>query len=151
MENEFPSRSGKVLAGEIEVCENYGYHSGREKGTILFKLFKKRKREVVEITFGTRFSLQFVERKDNDGSVVVEDTGERCLGFCEDYKPDEKAYKVQENLYISSQGGAKNLEELKKHNVTHILNVGSGIENAYPQVLKLVTCKIDLEIERASN
>ncbi|XP_068677151.1 dual specificity protein phosphatase 19-like [Montipora foliosa] len=96
----------------------------------------------VKTTVTTAEGKRFVERKDNDGSVVVEDTGERCLGFCEDYKPDEKVYKVQENLYISSQGGAKNLDELKKHNVTHILNVGSGIENAYPQEFTYKTVEI---------
>ena len=65
---------------------------------------------------------------------MAADSGERCLGFCEDYKPDDKIYKVQGKLYISSQTGAENFEELKKHNITHILNVGSGIRNAYPLV-----------------
>ena len=84
--------------------------------------------------FTDLFSLKFVERKDDDGNFVAADSGERCLGFCEDYKPDDKIYKVQGKLYISSQTGAENFEELKKHNITHILNVGSGIRNAYPQV-----------------
>lgn len=56
------------------------------------------------------------------------------MGFCEDYKPDDKVYKIQEGFFISSQGGAQNLEELKRQKITHILNVGSGIENAFLQV-----------------
>ena len=56
------------------------------------------------------------------------------MGFCEDYKPDDKVYKIQEGFFISSQDGAQNLEELKRQKITHILNVGSGIKNAFPQV-----------------
>ena len=66
------------------------------------------------------------------------------MGFCEDFKPDDKVYKVQEKLFISSQDGAQNLEELRSHNITHILNVGTGIENAFPQVgtCKFITFRI---------
>lgn len=60
------------------------------------------------------------------------------MGFCEDYKPDDKIYKIREKLFISSQDGAQNLEELKRHNVSHILNVGTGIENAFRQVRLLL-------------
>ena len=45
------------------------------------------------------------------------------MGFCEDYKPDDKVYKIQEGFFISSQDGAQNLEELKRQKITHILNV----------------------------
>ena len=79
-------------------------------------------------------SFQFVEHKCDGRSLITVDTGERCLGFCEDFKPDDKVYKVQDKLFISSQDGAQNLEELRRHNITHILNVGTGIENAFPQV-----------------
>ncbi|CAH3139571.1 unnamed protein product [Porites lobata] len=81
----------------------------------------------------TEIVYQFVEQKGDDGSVVAVDTGERCVGFCEDYKPDDKVYKIQEGFFISSQDGAQNLEELKRQKITHILNVGSGIKNAFPQ------------------
>lgn len=61
------------------------------------------------------------------------------MGFCEDYKPDDKVYKIQEGFFISSQDGAQNLEELKGQKITHILNVGSGIENAFPQVRRFIS------------
>ena len=40
--------------------------------------------------FMALFSLYFVERKDDEGNLVAADSGERCLGFCEDCKPDDK-------------------------------------------------------------
>ena len=42
---------------------------------------------------------------------------------------------MQEKLFISSQDGAQNMEELRRNNVTHILNTGTGIKNAFPKVI----------------
>ena len=39
--------------------------------------------------------------------------------------------KVREHLYIGSGSAAQNLEELKKHNITHILNVSAEINDAF--------------------
>ncbi|XP_015747930.1 PREDICTED: dual specificity protein phosphatase 19-like [Acropora digitifera] len=104
--------------------------------------FSREKLKSVQTTVTTAEGKKFVERKDDDGNFVAADSGERCLGFCEDYKPDDKIYKVKGKLYISSQTGAENFEELKKHNITHILNVGSGIRNAYPLEFKYNTVEI---------
>lgn len=62
------------------------------------------------------------------------DTGEVGLGFCEDTKPDTSIYHVTDKLFISSQDGAQNIEELKAKNITHILNVATGVGNAFVQV-----------------
>lgn len=85
--------------------------------------------------------LKFIEHKNEDGSLLAVDTGERCLGFCEDVDPDDKVYKVQENLFISSQDGAQNMEELRRNNITRILNVGTGIKNAFPEVILKICCQ----------
>lgn len=85
--------------------------------------------------------LKFLEHKNDDGSLLAVDTGERCLGFCEDVDPDDKVYKVQEKLFISSQDGAQNMEELRRNNITRILNVGTGIKNAFPEVILKVWCQ----------
>lgn len=42
--------------------------------------------------------------------------------------------RVMEGLFIGSQDAAHNLEGLKKAGVTHILNVATGIGNAFPEV-----------------
>ena len=91
--------------------------------------------------------LKFIEHKNDDGSLLAVDTGERCLGFCEDVDPDDKVYKVQENLFISSQDGAQNMEELRRNNITHILNVGTGIKSAFPEViLKICSQKFSFRL-----
>lgn len=79
--------------------------------------------------------FKFLELKGGDGGIITVDTGEHSLGFCEDLSPDDKLYKVLDNLFLSSQDGARNLEELQQNNITHILNVGTGIENAFPKVI----------------
>ena len=48
---------------------------------------------------------------------------------------------MQENVFISSQDGAQNMEELRRNNVTHILNVGTGIKNAFPEVISKIFCQ----------
>ena len=79
---------------------------------------------------------QFLEYSSTDGQErVCVDTGVIGLGFCEDNKPDTGIYRVVEKLFISSQDGAQNLHELQSKNITHILNVATGVENAFPKVL----------------
>ena len=90
--------------------------------------------------------LKFIEHKNEDGSLLTVDTGERCLGFCEDLDPDDKVYKVQENLFISSQDGAQNKEELRRNNITHILNVGTGITNAFPEVVLKICWSVCVDL-----
>jgi atypical dual specificity phosphatase len=54
-------------------------------------------------------------------------------GFCVDTSPDDKIHHVIDNLYISSQDGAHHLQELREHKITHILNVATGVLNAFPE------------------
>ncbi|XP_028391868.1 dual specificity protein phosphatase 19-like [Dendronephthya gigantea] len=76
---------------------------------------------------------------DNDEDLVS--IGQSC-GFCIDTSPDEKIHCVVENLYISSQDGAHNIQELKDHNITHILNVAIGIVNAFQEDFLYKTVEI---------
>ena len=79
--------------------------------------------------------MQLLEcRSSAGGGHTVKDTGERGYGYCVDTKPDSKIYQVTKSLFISSQDGAYNHEELIEKKITHILNVASGIKNAFPQV-----------------
>jgi hypothetical protein len=41
---------------------------------------------------------------------------------------------ITDFLFLGSQDAAANLDELHAKNVTHILNVATGIPNAYPGV-----------------
>ncbi|XP_066019269.1 dual specificity protein phosphatase 19-like isoform X2 [Pocillopora verrucosa] len=97
--------------------------------------FKAEKLKSVNTTVTTAEGRKFLELKGGDGGIITVDTGEHSLGFCEDLSPDDKLYKVLDNLFLSSQDGARNLEELHQNNISHILNVGTGIENAFPKVI----------------
>ncbi|XP_001200447.1 dual specificity protein phosphatase 19-like [Strongylocentrotus purpuratus] len=52
-------------------------------------------------------------------------------GFVPDYEPDLQIVQVRPYLYMSSCDVAYNLEILKYHNITHILNV-ANLNNVYP-------------------
>ena len=54
-------------------------------------------------------------------------------GFCVDTNLDDKIHHIVDNLYISSQDGAHNFQELIDHKITHILNVATGVVNAFPE------------------
>ena len=69
----------------------------------------------------------------------------QTYGFCVDTNPDDKIHHIVDTLYISSQDGAHNFQELKDHNITHILNVATGVVNAFAKassntVLCVVGC-----------
>ncbi|PFX28841.1 dual specificity protein phosphatase 19-like [Stylophora pistillata] len=104
--------------------------------------FKTGKLKSVNTTVTTAEGRKFLERKSGNGSIITVDTGEHGLGFCKDLSPDDKVYNVLDNLFISSQEGARNLEELKQNNITHILNVGTGIENAFPKEFEYKTVEM---------
>ncbi|CAB3998179.1 dual specificity phosphatase 19-like [Paramuricea clavata] len=63
-------------------------------------------------------------------------------GFCVDTSPDDKIHHVVDNLYISSQDGAHNLHGLRDHKITHILNVATGVVNAFPEDFEYKTVEI---------
>ena len=67
--------------------------------------------------------------EDDDDQVSIGQTH----GFCVDTSPDDKIHHVVDGLYISSQDGAHNFQELKDHKITHILNVATGVMNAFPE------------------
>eukprot|EP00095_Tigriopus_kingsejongensis_P003749 maker-scaffold911_size81771-snap-gene-0.20 protein:Tk03749 transcript:maker-scaffold911_size81771-snap-gene-0.20-mRNA-1 annotation:"dual specificity protein phosphatase 19" len=52
--------------------------------------------------------------------------------FIVDLKPDLQVAQVTPFLYLGSQDAAGDLQVLHDSNITHILNVGFGIENRFP-------------------
>ena len=81
-----------------------------------------------------QFFLQFVERRDPTGGVSLEQQGETGLGFCLDYSSSKTVGTATERLLVSSQDVAYDLPKLRELGVTHILNVGINIPNAFPSV-----------------
>ena len=80
------------------------------------------------------FFLQFVERRDATGAVSLEQQGETGMGFCLDFSPSKTVGTATEKLLVGSQDVAYDLPKLKELGVTHILNVGINIPNAFPHV-----------------
>lgn len=56
--------------------------------------------------------------------------------------PDEKLHYVIDRLYIGSQDSALNLPALNEYKITHILNVATGIENAFPEQYKYLNIEL---------
>ena len=65
------------------------------------------------------------------------------VGFLEIHSSlDEKLHHVMDGLYIGSQDSAVNLSALNEYKITHILNVATGIENAFPEQYKYLNIEL---------
>jgi len=70
-----------------------------------------------------------------DGAVmVVEKVATNTLRFCHDNSPDKVVGVATSGLLVGSQDVAHDFELLQLHGVTHVLNVGHGIPNAFENV-----------------
>lgn len=65
---------------------------------------------------------------------MVEKVATKTLGFCPDNSPDKVVGVATSGLLIGSQDAAHDFELLQLHGVTHVLNVGHGIPNAFEDV-----------------
>ena len=76
--------------------------------------------------------MQYIERtRDPTAALkVLPDT----VGFCVDHAPDKVVGVAAEGLLVGSQDVAYDKELLQSLEVTHILNVGFQLQNAFPQV-----------------
>ena len=64
----------------------------------------------------------------------MEKVATNTLGFCPDNSPDKVVGIATSRLLVGSQDAAHNFNWLKLHGVTHVLNVGCGIPNAFEDV-----------------
>ncbi|EHB01058.1 Dual specificity protein phosphatase 19 [Heterocephalus glaber] len=78
---------------------------------------------------------KIVEARNEAGVQVVaevEPSGAGACGFVQDLSSDLQVGVLKPWLLLGSQDAAHDLDVLKKHKVTHILNVAYGVENAFP-------------------
>lgn len=68
-----------------------------------------------------------------DGSTRTQEAGFTKFGFCPDFEPDLQVGQPLRHLFISSQDVAQSLEMLQAMGITHILNVATGVANAFPE------------------
>jgi hypothetical protein len=71
---------------------------------------------------------------EDASSNVVETLTTTSCGYCVDHAPDKVIGTVMNNLVVSSQDAAFDKDLLNSLKITHILNVGYNLENAFPQV-----------------
>lgn len=64
------------------------------------------------------------------------------VGFCVDHSPDKVVGVAAEGLLVGSQDVAYDKALLQSLGVTHILNVGFQLQNAFPQVRYLVHARM---------
>ncbi|GFS02148.1 dual specificity protein phosphatase 19 [Elysia marginata] len=78
---------------------------------------------------GTRI----IEGKDDQGVTYRRPSTSSQHGFVLDTAEDLQVAEVSSFLLMGSQDAAHDMETLRKHGVTHILNVATGVENMFPQ------------------
>ena len=79
-----------------------------------------------------------MEKQDTSGTKYLEKESGEGLGFCPDLTPDLQVGMAMEGVLVASQDVAHDLMELRRHGVTHILNVAYGIPNGFPDVRDII-------------
>ncbi|XP_028842161.1 dual specificity protein phosphatase 19b [Denticeps clupeoides] len=65
---------------------------------------------------------------------VTEERGAATCGFVRDLSPDLQVGPVRPFLLLASQDAAQDVDTLRRFQVSHILNVSYGVENAFPHL-----------------
>uniref|UniRef100_A0A915MNI7 Protein-tyrosine-phosphatase n=1 Tax=Meloidogyne javanica TaxID=6303 RepID=A0A915MNI7_MELJA len=69
-------------------------------------------------------------------------------GMVIDFKPDLQLACVSENVYLSSQAVAQDLELLLTNKITHIINVATGVQCLFPEnIIYLALTALDVPTE----
>ena len=73
------------------------------------------------------------ESKQEDGTFRIQSPAINADGLFMviDTSPDEKLHQVVDGVYIGSQDAAHNLSGLQECQITHVLNVATGIRNVF--------------------
>ncbi|RWS28659.1 dual specificity protein phosphatase 19-like protein [Leptotrombidium deliense] len=106
----------------------------------------KIKLKKVKTVVKTESGKKLIEQRGEEGTTVTE-CDDKCEGFVVDLKPDLCVGRVtndvlignlfyhsifeQTTLHLGSQDVAHNFDMLKRCGVSHILNVASGVQNAF--------------------
>uniref|UniRef100_A0A1I7VU48 Dual specificity protein phosphatase 19 n=1 Tax=Loa loa TaxID=7209 RepID=A0A1I7VU48_LOALO len=66
----------------------------------------------------------------------------QALGYVLDIKPDLQMANVAKGIYLGSQDVAHDYDILMAHNVTHIVNCATGVENIFLGAIKYLTFSV---------
>ena len=90
------------------------------------KKFDSNKLNSVETVVKTRRGEVFVEKRQGDGEMSIEKKEGEHAGFVIDLTPDlNVGVLLEDTLFVSSQDVPRDLELLKQHRITHVLNLCS--------------------------
>jgi len=95
--------------------------------------FNKNKLATTHPIITNKSGFKFQEVRNTDGTVSQVALDQKSVGFVIDTAPDAKLHQVIQKLFIGSQDAAANFSLLKENEVSHILNVASGVESAFPE------------------
>ncbi|XP_014770907.1 dual specificity protein phosphatase 19 [Octopus bimaculoides] len=104
--------------------------------------FQKDELKKTETRITTPGGQIYTENKDAAGRLTTTLTNRGRLGFVGDLRADLQVGEIRKGLVLGSQDVAQSLETLNKHNVTHILNVATGVENLYPEKFTYKSIKV---------
>ncbi|XP_048835360.1 dual specificity protein phosphatase 19a [Brienomyrus brachyistius] len=87
---------------------------------------------------------RLIETRQGSNLCVVEDSEqpEGAYGYVEDNSLDLQVGVIKPYLLLASQDVAHDLDTLKELKVSHILNVGYGVENIFPDLFVYKTLNI---------
>ena len=99
-----------------------------------------------ETVVRTKDGKLYKERLDENGNVVKDEQESQVAFIPIEAAPDPEVCGPLTNptilvppfIYLGSQDAAINIEGLKAKGVTHILNVATGITNAFPEVFDIL-------------
>lgn len=97
------------------------------------------KKQSTRVTTAT--GQRLLETRTDDGVERVEPLDQGC-GMVLDHSLDLQVGLVRPFLLLSSQDAAHDMETLRTHQVTHILNVAYGVPNPFPEQLIYKTLPI---------
>ncbi|KAM9727494.1 dual specificity protein phosphatase 19-like isoform 1-T2 [Menidia menidia] len=89
---------------------------------------------------------RLLERRSDGGGgeveQVEEEEGGNGFGFVEDKSLDLQVGVVRPFLLLASQDAAHDIDTLRKHQVSHVLNVAYGVPNLFPEEITYKTLQI---------
>ncbi|KAK0057996.1 dual specificity protein phosphatase 19 [Biomphalaria pfeifferi] len=98
------------------------------------KLFDRNALRKTETLITNPDGSRIIEGKDEEGNLYRRPSTSSQHGFVVDWSEDLQVAEVRDGLIMGSQDVAHDLDTLKHHRVTHILNVASGVENLFPDL-----------------
>ncbi|XP_033762967.1 dual specificity protein phosphatase 19-like [Pecten maximus] len=105
--------------------------------------FKKGDLKKTDTKVTTAGGESFIESHDEDGKLVSKTTIGQTYGFVGWGIPDMQVGEILPWLLLSSQDVACDEETLHKHNVTHILNVATFVDEHFPKSFTYKSMKMD--------